>query len=284
MVDFGDRFQELLEKFLLFIPNLIVALVVFILALLLSSLIARWVRRVVKERIEDAETRCLLSRLARWSVVILGILVALEQVDFDVTGFVAGLGIAGFTIGFALQDIARNFVAGILLLVRQPFRVGDAVEVGDYAGTVLEITTRDTVLKTWDGEMVIVPNMNVFTNAIKNYSQLPLRRRTVNIGLGYDEGVDRAMQVFLEAMRGVEGVQDDPAPEVLTEELGDSALMLAARFWVNQETHGLFTVHSKVVQAIKEAAEREGIDLPYPIQTVRLEGGWPGSEEGVAGS
>ncbi len=175
-------------------------------------------------------------------------------------------------------------MAGILLLVRQPFNVGDAVEVGDYTGTVLEITTRDTVLKTWDGEMVIVPNMDVFTNAIKNYSELPLRRRTVNIGLGYDEGVDRATQVFLEVMRSVEGVQDDPAPEVLAENLGDSALMLAARFWVNQETHGLFTVHSQVVQAIKEAAEREGIDLPYPIQTVRLEGGWPGLEEGVASS
>jgi small conductance mechanosensitive channel len=284
MLDFGDRFQELLEKFLLFIPNLVVALIVFILTLLLSSLIARWVRRAAKGRIEDVETRRLLSRLARWSVIILGILVALEQVDFDVTGFVAGLGIAGFTIGFALQDIARNFVAGILLLVRQPFNIGDAVEVGDYAGTVLDITTRDTVLKTWDGEMVIVPNMDVFTNAIKNYSELPLRRRTVNIGLGYDEDVDRATRVFLEAVRDVGGVQDDPAPEVLVENLGDSALMLAARFWVNQETHGLFAVHSKVVQAIKEAAEREGIDLPYPIQTVRLEGGWPGSGEGVASS
>jgi small conductance mechanosensitive channel len=284
MSDLGGRFQGLLEAFLLFIPNLIVALIVFILTLLLSSLIARWVRRAVKEKVEDPETRCLLSRLVRWSVVILGLVVALDQVNFDVTGFVAGLGIAGFTIGFALQDIARNFVAGILLLVRQPFNVGDAVEVGDYAGTVLEITTRDTVLKTWDGEKVIVPNMDVFTNAIKNYSELPLRRRTVNIGLGYDEDVDRATQVLLEAVRDVEGVQDDPAPEVLAEELGDSALMLAARFWVNQETHGLFTVHSQVVQAIKEAAEREGIDLPYPIQTVRLEGSWPGSDEVAAGS
>jgi small conductance mechanosensitive channel len=212
-------------------------------------------------------------------VIVLGLVVALGQVNFDVTGFVAGLGIAGFAIGFALQDIARNFVAGILLLVRQPFNVGDAVEVGDYAGTVLEITTRDTVLKTWDGEMVIVPNMDVFTNAIKNYSQLPLRRCTVNIGLGYDEDVDQATGVFLEAVRGVAGVQDDPAPEVLAENPGDSALMLAARFWVNQQTHGLFVVHSQVVQAIKEPAEREGIDLPYPVQTVRLEGGWPGGSQ-----
>jgi small conductance mechanosensitive channel len=271
-VDFGGRFQELFEKVLLFIPSLVVALVVFALTLLLSGLVARWVRRVAKVRIEDVETQRLLSRLARWSVIILGTLVALDQVDFDVTGFVAGLGIVGFTVGFALQDIARNFVAGILLLIRQPFDIGDAIEVGDYAGTVLDIKVRDTVLKTWDGEMVIVPNMDIFTNAIKNYSELPNRRRAVTIGLGYEEDVGRATRIFLEAIKEVEGVLDEPAPTVLVEELGDFALTMAARFWVNQQTHSLFDVHSAVVQKIKEVAEREGIDLPCPVQTVRLEG------------
>jgi small-conductance mechanosensitive channel len=283
IVQLGDQLQQLLGRAILFLPNLIVALVVFFLTLLLSGWVARWVRRAAKVKIQDSETRCLLARLARWTVIVLGLVVALGQVNFDVTGFVAGLGIAGFTIGFALQDIARNFVAGILLLVRRPFNVGDAVEVGNYGGTVLEITTRDTVLKLWDGEMVIVPNMDVFTNAITNYSQLPLRRRTINIGLGYGEDVDRATKVFLQAIRDVEGVLDDPAPEVLADNLGDSALMLAAHFWVNQETHGLFVVHSEAVQAIKQAAEREGIDLPYPIQTVRLEGGWPSSDKGASG-
>jgi small conductance mechanosensitive channel len=223
-VDFGGRFQELFEKTLLFIPNLVVALVVFALTLLLSGLVARWVRRAAKLRVEDLETQRLLSRLVRWSVIVLGTLVALDQVDFDVTGFVAGLGVVGFTIGFALQDIARNFVAGILLLIRQPFDIGDAVEVGDYAGTVLDIKVRDTVLKTWDGEMVIVPNMDIFTNAIKNYSELPNRRRTVYIGLGYEEDVGRATHLFLEAIEGVDGVLDEPSPTLLVEELGDFAL------------------------------------------------------------
>jgi small-conductance mechanosensitive channel len=109
-VDFGGRFQELFEKVLLFIPSLVVALVVFALTLLLSGLVARWVRRVAKVRIEDAETQRLLSRLARWSVIILGTLVALDQVDFDVTGFVAGLGIVGFTVGFALQAKSQHIV------------------------------------------------------------------------------------------------------------------------------------------------------------------------------
>ncbi len=274
-MDLSGTFQELLQDALRFIPHLIAALITFAASLLLSGMAARWVRRAARVKIRDPETLQLLSRLTRWAVILVGTLVALEQVNFDVTSFIAGLGIAGLTIGFALQDIARNFVAGILLLVRQPFNIGDAVEVAGYAGTVLDITTRDTVLKTWDGEMVILTNIDVFTSAITNYSELPHRRRTVYVGLGYGEDVGQATRLFLDAIRGVEGVLDDPAPSLLAEELGDSALTLAARFWVNQETHDLFDVHSEVVRAIKKVAEKKEIDLPYPTQTVRLEGAWP---------
>ncbi|MGD1993725.1 MAG: mechanosensitive ion channel family protein [Anaerolineae bacterium] len=267
----NETFEELLQQFLLFIPKLIAALITFVVSILLSGMASRWVRRSARIKLRDPETLRLVSRIARWSIIALGTLIALDQVNFDVTGFLAGLGIAGVTIGFALQDISRNFVAGILLLVRQPFDIGDAVSVAGYSGTVLDITTRDTVLKTWDGEMVIMPNIDVFTNPITNYSKLPYRRRTVKIGLGYGEDIDRAKALFLETMHSVDGVADEPAPEVLAEEMGDSALAIAARFWVDQTTHGLFDVHSDVVQAITEAAEKEQIDLPYPIQTVRLE-------------
>jgi len=263
--------QGLIEELVRFIPNLVVALITFGAFLLLSVVAARWIRKVASDRIDDEETVILLSRLSRWGVVVAGTILALDQVNFDVTGFVAGLGIAGLTIGFALQDITRNFIAGLILLVRQPFDIGDSVEVAGHAGTVLEVTTRDTVLKTWDGEMVILPNLEVFANPLINYSDLPNRRRTIRIGLGYEEDVSRATKVFLEAMEGVDGVLVDPAPTLLAEELSDSTLGLAARFWVNQQTHDLFGVHSAVVQTLKEVAEQEGIDLPYPIQTVRLE-------------
>jgi small-conductance mechanosensitive channel len=268
----GGVLETFLEGAIQFVPKLIAALFLFVGSLLLSGVVARWVRRVAGKRIADREPCLLLSRLARWSVIITGTLLSLDQVDFDVTGFVAGLGIAGLTVGFALQDIARNFVAGVLLLVRQPIKIGDAVQVQDYAGTVLAINTRDTVIKTWDGETVILPNIDVFGSAIVNYSELPYRRRTVRIGLGYDQDVEQAMHVFLEAVRGVEGVVTDPPATIHAEELGDSTLILAARFWLDQQTHSLFDVHSMAVRAILEAAEKEEIDLPYPIQTVRVEG------------
>jgi small-conductance mechanosensitive channel len=267
--------QALVEEVLRFIPKLIAALVTFGASLLVSVIAARWVRRTASASIDDEETVILLSRLTRWAVIAAGTVLALDQVDFDVTGFVAGLGIAGLTIGFALQDITRNFIAGLILLVRQPFEIGDAVEAADHSGTVLSVTTRDTVLKTWDGETVILPNLEVFSKPIINYSALPHRRRTVRIGLGYEEDIEWASEVFLAALGSVDGVLAEPAPTVHAMDLGDSALGLDARFWVNQETHGLFDVHSSVVRTIKVVSEREGIELPYPIQTVRLEGPQP---------
>ncbi len=270
-MDIDTMIIELLQKAIAFIPNLIVSLLVFASTLLLAEWAARSTHAAAKKRVQDIETQLLLSRIARWTVLILGTVMALQQVRFDVTGFVAGLGLAGFTIGFALQDISRNFVAGILLLVRQPFGVGDAVEVSGYTGSVLDINVRDTVLKTWDGEKVILPNMDVFANPITNYSDLPFRRRTIQIGLGYEEDVDRAKRLFLETIQGIAEVADDPAPQLLAAELGDSALTLTLHFWVDQSKHGLFDVHSTVVQAVKEIAEREKIDLPYPTQIVRVE-------------
>lgn len=270
-MDWNETLQGLLRDFLEFIPHLITAIIIFAASLLGATPISRSVEEWARRRVQDPEIEKLLGRLARWSVWIVGTLLALDQVNFDVTGFVAGLGIAGLTIGFALQDVARNFVAGILLLVRQPFNIGDAVQIAGFDGSVLEIKARDTVLKTWDGEMVILSNTSVFENPIINYSALPLRRRMVNIGLGYGQDVKHALRVFQETIEGVDGVLDDPEVSLVVSALGDSVLEIAAHFWVSQKTHELLKVHSEVVQVINRAAEDENIDLPYPVQTVLLE-------------
>ncbi|MBN1179115.1 MAG: mechanosensitive ion channel family protein [Anaerolineae bacterium] len=271
MVDVMPILEELLTETLLFLPRIISAIVIFVATIILAGVISRATLHAAQRKISDSETLLLISRLVKWSVFILGTLVALQQINFDVTSFLAGLGVVGFTVGFAMQDIARNFVAGIILLIRQPFEIGDTVEVGGYTGTVLEVKARDTVIKVLSGEKVIIPNNDVFNMPITNFSAFPLRRCTVVIGLGYGEDVDRAVEVFLQTMRRTPGVLEDPAPTVRAEALGDSALTLTAQFWVNQETNNLLDVHSAVVKAINAASEAEGIDLPYPTQTVRVE-------------
>jgi small conductance mechanosensitive channel len=270
-MDMLSSIEEVVQQFFHNLPSYLVAIILFVATLALSNGVKRWIRESVKRRVEDPETQELMARIARWAVLVLGTLTALNQIPgINVSSLLTGLGVLGFTIGFALQDIARNFIAGLLLLMRQPFSIGDAVEIAGHDGTVMDITTRDTVIKTWDGVMEIIPNLDVYTKPIVNYSQLPLRRRTVMIGLGYGEHVDRAKDLFLNAIRSTEGVVAQPAPEVLSEELGDSALTIAARFWVNQETHNPLVVHSDVVEAINRMAEQEEIDLPYPTQIVQL--------------
>ncbi len=252
------------------IPQVISAVVIFIVTVVASGFIAKWIRQLMKKKISNHETLQLIFRITRWAVLLVGTVVALDQMNFDVTGFIAGLGVAGFTIGFALQDMAKNFISGLMLLYRQPFSVGDRVGIADYEGVILDINVRDTVLKTLDGEKVIIPNQDVFENPIINYTDTQFHRREIIIGLGYEENSRHAIDVFVETIGHVPGVAEEPAPTVRAEELGDSTLTLSALFWVDHHQHNLFEVHSDVVQAIKEAAEKHQINLPYPIQTVWL--------------
>jgi len=167
-MDFQQALQNWFTTFLKYLPNLIAGIVIFILTLIGSGFIAKWVRRLVKVKVDNKELHQLVFRITRWVILILGTILALDQVNFDVTGFIAGLGVAGFTIGFALQDIAKNFISGLLLLYRQPFHLGDYVGISDYEGRVKEINIRDTVIETLDGELVIIPNQDVFENPILN--------------------------------------------------------------------------------------------------------------------
>jgi len=267
-MDFQAFFQDWLTSFLEYLPKLIAGIVIFIGTIIGASFVAKWVKKLAKTKINNVEMLQLIFLLTRWTFIIVGTIFALDQVDFDVTGFIAGLGVAGFTIGFALQDLAKNFISGLLLLYRQPFNLGERVIIGDYLGTVKEINVRDTVIETLEGELVIIPNREVFENPIVNLTHTRFRRREVIIGLGYEEDAERAMKIFLDAVKLIPGVESDPGPAVRAEELGDSVLVLKALFWVDQQTNDFLEVHSDVVKAIKVAAEDNNINLPYPVQTV----------------
>lgn len=269
-MNISEELQNLLAKVIAFIPQLVAALVVFVVAILLANLAAKGVLRRSKDKVKNIQTAKLLADITRWAILILGIIIALQQVNFNVTGFLTGLGIAGFTIGFALQDIAKNFISGLLLLIRQPFQIGDAVELSGYEGQVMDITLRDTVVKTWDGEIVILPNTDVYSNPIKNFSGLKNRRRIIQVGVGYETDLAKAQQKILESVMSVEGVLQDPQPMVLATEFGASEIVLQAYFWVDQTQNSILKIPSDVINAIKQTSERESINIPFPIQTVRF--------------
>jgi small conductance mechanosensitive channel len=267
-MDFQAIFQEWLTTFLIFLPKLIAAIVIFILGLVGAGFVAKAVGRVAARKIKTPEVIKLIRQISKWTVVIIGTIIALDMVEFNVTGFIAGLGIAGFTIGFALQDIARNFISGLILLYRQPFSIGDFIEIGGHSGTVRMINIRDTEIETLDGDFVIIPNNKISESPIINASTARLRRRSVAIGLGYGEDVDRAVQIFLEAIQSVTGVEAEPTPMIQAMSMGESALSLTAFYWVDQQQNSPLFVHTAVLKAVNSAAQAHHIDLPYPTQTV----------------
>ena len=254
---------------LAFLPKLGLAIIIYLVARFISSWAARLLRKGMQRRDHDPETILLLEMLTRWSIIGLGIVLALEQVaPGKTTSLVAGLGIAGFTVGFALQDVAKNFVAGILLLLQQPFEIGDAVEVAGYSGTIMDITLRSTEIRTWDGRFVIIPNGDVYVKPIINFSKAKHRRVNISVGVAYESDLDKVTRVVLEAINDVPGLLKDPAPAVIFSTFGDSAIEFSAYYWIDTDVAGLGNAQDAGVKAIKTAFKREGIEIPYPIHTV----------------
>ena len=262
--------ERLLNSLIDFIPKLVVAIIIFLVTLYVARLGYRLVKRALEKRNVDPEVNLLLGRVVQISIIVLGTIWALSAVNFDVTGFVAGLGIVGFTVGFALKDIAENFVAGVLLLIQQPFDIGDAVEAGGFSGTVVNIEIRSTTIRTFDGLPVIVPNAAVYTNAITNYSKVSQRRINLEVGVGYESDLDQVDELMVEVAHGLAGVKDDPAPFVVFNEFGDSAIKATLYFWIDTSEAAYFDTLDAAMKGVKRAFNRAGINIPFPIRTVYM--------------
>ncbi len=263
--------DSILSSVLGFLPRLGAAALVYVVARLISSWATNGVRRAMERRKQDPELILLMEMLTRWGVLALGIVLALEQLaPGRLSGLVAGLGIAGFTIGFALQDVAKNFVAGLLLLILQPFGIGDAIQVDGHAGSVLNITLRSTDLRTWDGLHVIIPNTDVFVNPIINYSRGGQRRLEIDVGVAYDLDLDRVTRVTLEALKKLPGVLSDPAPQVVFSNFGGSAIEFKLYYWIDTTVTDYLAAQNGGYKVLKDAYERESIEMPFPTQTIRM--------------
>jgi small-conductance mechanosensitive channel len=238
-----------------------------------------------------------LGRLARWLVISVGALVALTiAVDSFTPGqFIQFLGIGSVAIGFAFHDILQNFLAGLLLLLTEPFKIGDEIVVKEFEGAVENIETRATTIRTYDGRRVVIPNSELFTQSVTVNTAFPVRRSEFSVGIGYGDDIVEAMRLMLEAMQGAEGVLEEPIPDVLVAELGDFSVNIRARWWTDSVRSNVLEVQSHVVSAIKEKLLAHGIDLPFPTRQVlfhdqteetdgdrlRQREGWPAGGGGV---
>jgi small conductance mechanosensitive channel len=265
-----DLFDNLMNGAIDLLPNLLTALLILVATLFLARFAARVLTRVLKRNDVDPEVTLLLTRLSRWSIIVIGLITALQRF-FDVTAFLAGLGILGFTVGFALQNIMQNFVAGIILLIQQPFNVSDAIEVADYSGAVLSINMRTTEVRTWDGRIVIIPNSDVLSNTITNFTRAKKRRIDIPVGISYASDPETARQTILDAVKSIPGLLDDPAPSVVFDRFDESSLGLTLYFWLDMEKGDFIAAKDLAVLKVKAALEQHGIEMPFPTQTVLLQ-------------
>ena len=204
-------------------------------------------------------------------MLVVGLFVALGVLGLDktVTSLLAGVGIVGLALGFAFQDIAANFMSGLILSFRHPFRVGHLVQTQGFMGVVADISLRTTVLRQLTGEHVRIPNKDVLGNPLINFSAAGERRVDLEVGVSYGEDLERVREVALRAVESVAPRRQERPVELFYEGFGDSSIDFVVRFWIDfARQPDYLAARSAAVIAIKQAFDREGITIPFPIRTL----------------
>jgi small-conductance mechanosensitive channel len=208
----------------------------------------------------------------RWVSSAIALLIALEILDATaVVGAMLGTaGVIGIALGFAFKDTLENYLAGVLMSLRQPFAPCDLVVIDGQEGTVVALTSRATILMTPDGNHLRLPNALVFRSVMLNYTRNPSRRFEFDVGVGVQEDLIQAQLIGTEELQHLVGVMSDPPPRALIQTLGDSNVQLRFRGWVDQRTHDFWTVRSEAIRVVKLSLEAAGMDMPEPIYRVQL--------------
>ena len=292
-----QRLDGWLDGAVRLLPNIAVAIVTVLLFYALALLI-RWLVVGSATRRERKNLGVVLGGFIKWAMVLLGFLLAATIVfpSLHPGDLIAGLGVSSIAVGFAFKDILQNWLAGLLILLRQPFQIRDQIEVNGYEGTVERIETRATIIRTYDGQRAVIPNSDIYTNAVLVNTAHDKRRSQYDIGIGYGDGIDQACEVIRVALAGVAEVETDPAPEALPWDLAANWATIRVRWWTHSRRADVVLVHARVMQAIKEGLDEAHIDMPYDTQVQlfhdkteiygddrgRQRGGWPNSVDGAS--
>jgi small-conductance mechanosensitive channel len=265
-----EYWAQILDQLITSIPNILAALLIFIVSLYFARLLSRLIKRALERRSTSSGVVNLLSQTVRWVIISFGIITALQRF-FNVTAFLTGLGILGFTIGFALQNIMQNFAAGVILLIQRPFHVGDIISTTNYTGTILAIDLRTTEMKTLDGRLVMLPNATILANPIENFTRADRRRVDLNVGVAYDADPEKVRSLVLEAVQAVAGFVSVPEPAVVFHTFGSSSIELTAYFWIDTKLTNPPAAKDAALTKVKTAFEKAKVEIPHPAQAVLVQ-------------
>ncbi|MGB6231707.1 MAG: mechanosensitive ion channel family protein [Litorimonas sp.] len=277
-----DTLDRWIDGFMALLPNIAIALAI----IALFWFIAKFVANTVVKRFENHERPSLgkaIARLAKIAVLVIGFAFALTVIapSVKLSTLIGSLGVGSVAIGFAFKDILQNWLSGLLILLRQPFKIGDQIEAAGFEGTVEDIQTRATIIRTYNGEHAIVPNSALYTGSVLVKTKTSLSRGEYTIGVSYDADIDAVLDLIVTELKQIEGIADDPAPEAHTWELGESSVNILARWWTSAEKIEQVRIRGVAVRAVKLALDKAGVEIPYPhLVSVKPASGAGESESG----
>ena len=260
---FWEAAYQMLDSFFGRLPSLIVGVIVFFVFYVFSILLSRVILRTTRRHRPNMGV--VFARLMSAATILLGFLVAFSVVapSFQAGDLIKVLGISGVAIGFAFQNILQNFLAGLLLLWAEPFRIGDEIKLDPYEGTVEEIQTRATIIKTYDGRRVVIPNADLFTHSVTVNTALDIRRWEYDLTVNGIRELSELKSLVIDALRKVQGVLADPRPEVLVMDLGDAdlnAVKVRVLWWTKApRQHEMLASYDRVLTAIRQTLNRSAV-------------------------
>ncbi len=249
-------------------PRLVLAIIVLVLGLWIINRAVRLMGRAMERADTEPTLARFLANIASVGLKVLLLISVASMVGIATTSFIAVVGAAGLAVGLALQGSLANFAGGVLVLLFRPFKVGDFIDAQGVAGTVEEIQIFNTVLKTPDNRRIIVPNGNLSNGIITNFSAEPTRRLDLVFGVGYDDDIAKAKAIIARLIGEDDRALADPAPQIVVSALGDSAVDITTRVWVNAPDY--WGLNFDLIEQVKLAFDREGIGIPFPQRDVHV--------------
>ena len=264
-----DLSSGFIERF----PYFIAALIVFGIFWMLSVLFKRVVHKILGSRVRHQNLVKVFQRVGGALIMFIGFMIAMVVAipGFTPAKLIGALGIGSVAIGFAFKDIFQNLLSGILLLISEPFRVGDQIVSGEYEGTVEDIKIRATTIKTYDGRQVVIPNSDLYTSALTVNTAYRQRRLQLAVGIGYEDDIEAAKAEILRALDRVDSVSKKAEPSVIATGFGDSTIDLMVRWFIEDGTQAnkVASIHQVLVE-IKIGLDNAGVNIPFPIRTIDL--------------
>jgi len=248
--------------------NILIALVIFYIGRILARMLQKGVRRMMRSQELDKILETFVSNLVYWAIMIFVIIASINQVGVQTTSLIAVMGAAGLAVGLALQGSLSNFAAGVLIVIFRPYRVGDWVEAAGVSGSVEQVQILTTILKTGDNKQIIVPNSQIMSSIITNYSANDTRRVDMVVGVSYGDDIDKVRATIQKIVDADSRVLKDPACTITVAALADSSVNFNVRPWV--KTGDYWAVLFDLTEAIKKRFDEEGISIPFPQQDVHL--------------